>query len=759
MQIPEFLEHLRSLPGYRGQMVHVEHTLARAARLADLSRSPAAALQSALSAAGVDRLYDHQAQAIEAARRGENVIVATGTSSGKSLCYNLPVFEAILEEPLSRALYLFPTKVLAQDQLRALSTLLPAVHTARAAVYDGDTPAGARAEIRRRATILLSNPDMLHRSILPQHARWGSFFRHLRYVVLDEAHVYRGVFGSHVACLLRRLRRICALYGSAPQFLLSSATLANPCEHAERLTGLGATVIAEDGAPRGERHFVLWNPPLENAGTGHRASLNVQTADLLAEAARCALRTIAFGRTRKVAELLLIYAQDRLRKDRPELAGRLSAYRGGYLAAERREIERRLFDGELLGVASTNALELGIDVGSIDATLQAGYPGTVASTRQQAGRAGRGRRAALNILIGGEDPLDQYYMAHPRELFDHVHEAALTNPGNPYILGGHLLCAAWEAPLTEHDAALFGPAYLPTREALAAEGRLEERERRWHLTSSDPPARDVNIRGASGDSYTVVNEAEGYRVMEEVDAATAFFRVHPGAVHLHMGEPYLITDLDREARIAYARPASGDVYTQPIESNDVHIVRSLEARPVSGTRLYLGQLRVRQQVIGYRRRLQFTGETVAVEPLDLPAQEFVTEGFWFHIPEAIEAEVSALGLDLAGGLHAVEHACIAMLPLFAMCDRDDIGGLSTPSHPDTGESEVFVHDGHPGGVGIARQGYAVIEDLWRRTRDLVRDCPCAEGCPACIQSPKCGNNNSPLDKAAAVLILTRLLGE
>jgi len=458
-----------------------------------------------------------------------------------------------------------------------------------------------------------------------------------------------------------------------------------------------------------------------------------------------------------VAELLLIYAQNRLRKDRPELVDRLSAYRGGYLATERREIERRLFAGELLGVASTSALELGIDVGSIDATLQAGFPGTIASTRQQAGRAGRGLRPALNILVGGEDPLDQYYMAHPRELFDHVHEAALTNPGNPYVLGGHLLCAAWEAPLSDDDAEIFGPAYAPTRDGLAAAGRLERRAGRWYVTSPDPPARDVNIRGASGEQYAVVNEADGYRVIEDIDADTAFYRVHPGAVHLHMGEPYLITNLDREARIAYARPTSADIYTQPLETSDVHIVRSLESRPVSGTNLYLGQLRVRQQVVGYRRRLQFTGETVSVEPLDLPAQEYITEGFWFHVPDDITGPLQALEMDMAGGLHAVEHACIAMLPLFAMCDRDDIGGLSTPVHPDTGESEVFVYDGLPGGVGIARQGYAVIEDLWRRTRDLIRDCPCTEGCPACIQSPKCGNNNVPLDKAAAVHILTRLL--
>ncbi len=759
MEIPEFLEHLSSLPGYRGQMVHVERLSPREPRFGDLSTPLAPALQGVLDAAGVGRLYSHQAAAIEAARRGEHVIVATGTSSGKTLCYNIPVLEALLAEPLSRALYLFPTKVLAQDQARALNELLPAAPAARAAVFDGDTPAGSRAEIRRRATVLLSNPDMLHRTILPQHARWGEFFRHLRYVVLDEAHVYRGVFGSHVACLLRRLQRVCALHGAAPQFLLCSATLANPAQHAASLLGQRATVIGEDGAPQGERHFVLWNPPLEDAATGRRASLNVETAELLAEAARCGLRTIAFGRTRKVAELLFIYAQGKLRKDRPELAERLSAYRGGYLAAERREIERRLFAGELLGVAATSALELGIDVGTIDATLQAGFPGTLASTRQQAGRAGRGRRPALNVLLGGEDPLDQYYMTHPRELFDRVHEAALTNPQNPYILAGHLLCAAWEAPLDDADEALFGPAYPPTRDSLEAEGRLQARGDRWHLAANDPPAREVNIRGTSGDRFLVLNEADDYRVMEEIDAETAYYRVHPGAIHLHLGEPYLITALDQEARVAFARPTSGDTYTQPLEANDVHIVRSLEARQAGGITLFLGQLRVWQQVVGYRRRLQFTGETVAMEPLDLPAQEYVTEGLWFHVPPEIEAEVTSLGLDLAGGLHAVEHACIGMLPLFAMCDRDDIGGLSSPAHPDTGQAHVFIYDGHPGGVGIARQGFAVVEDLWRRTRDLVRGCPCTEGCPACVQSPKCGSNNTPLDKAAAVHILTRLLGE
>lgn len=758
MEFEAFIALLRERPDYQGQIVHVERQGAREARYADLAAPLAPALAEALEAVGVPALYTHQAAALEAAREGEHVLVTTGTSSGKSLCYNLPVLESAAEEPLTRALYLFPTKVLAQDQARALGALIGSAPTARSALYDGDTAPGARAQIRRTATIVLSNPDMLHRSILPQHARWGSFLRNLRYVVLDEAHVYRGVFGSHVACLLRRLRRVCALYGSAPQFLLASATLANPAEHARRLTGEEVAVISEDGAPQGERYQVLWNPPLEDPATGRRASLIGEAAGLLAELVRGGFRAIAFARTRKVAELLYLYAQGRLRREDPALAERLSAYRGGYLATERREIERRLFAGELLGVSATNALELGIDVGAMDATVQTGFPGTIASTRQQAGRAGRGRRPSLNVLLGGEDPLDQYYMTHPAALLHGAHEAALTNPANPHILAAHLLCAAYEAPLDATDEALFGEALAPTREALVAEGRLERRGARWHVTSDLPPARDVNIRGATGERYLVVNEDDDYRTLEEIDAETAFFRVHPGAVHLHLGEPYLVTALDREAQVAFVRRAPGDYYTQPLEVNDVHIVRSTDARPAGETDVFVGRLRVRQQVVGYRRRLQFTGETVAVEPLDLPAQEYETEGLWFHVPEAIERAVQAAGRDLAGGLHAVEHVCIGVLPLLAMCDRADIGGLSTPAHPDTGVSQVFIYDGHPGGVGIAREGWRVVEELWARARDRTRECPCEEGCPSCVQSPKCGNNNTPLDKAAAIDILTRLLG-
>ena len=758
MDVDAFIEHLRAMPDYLGQIVHVERIPPRAAVCADLECPLPPQLQGVLAAQGIERLYTHQAQAIDEARTGHHVIVATGTASGKTLCYNVPVLEALLADPLARALYLYPTKALAQDQLRALEQLAGPLRGVRVMTYDGDTPQATRARARRTASIILSNPDMLHVGILPNHQTWAPFFRHLRFVVVDEAHVYRGVFGSHLANVLRRLRRVCALYGSYPHFILSSATIGNPGDHAARLIGEAAVVVDHDGAPQGPRRFVLWNPPMLDAARGRRASVNTEATRLLVEMVSQDVRNITFTRARKVAELILRYARDALR-ERPDLAARITAYRGGYTPEERRDIERRLFAGELLAVTATNALELGIDVGELDATVLVGYPGTVASTWQQAGRAGRGRKAALNVLIGQDDPLDQYLMRHPEALFGRPHEQALVDPGNPYVLRGHLACAADELPLTATDEAFFGPAYPAAVEALEAEGTLESRGDRRYYVGEEHPARRVSIRSTSSDRYLLLDETLGSdgKVLEEVDAATAFIRIYPGAIYLHRGESYLITRLDIAQRLAFARAVDADYYTQPREVNEVHIVRSLEARPVGPTVLFCGEVRVMQQVIGYRRRRQFTEQVIDEQPLDLPPYTYETQALWFEVPEAVHREVVAAGLDFGGGLHAVEHAMIGVLPLLAMCDRGDIGGLSTPAHPDTDRPQVFVYDGYPGGVGLARRGFQAIDALWRSTLEVVSMCPCEAGCPACIQSPNCGNNNEPLDKAAAQLILTKLL--
>ncbi|MBM3187620.1 MAG: DEAD/DEAH box helicase [Chloroflexi bacterium] len=760
MNAREFINYLLASPDYAGQMVHVEHLPARAPAYQSPREPLPSALDAALAQVGIGRLYTHQAQAIDSVRDGRHTMVVTGTSSGKTLCYNLPVLEEILRQPLSRALYLFPTKALAQDQLRALTELTSSIQGTRIHVgaYDGDTPRGSRPALRRRAHIILSNPDMLHMAILPNHSSWEAFFRHLKYVVLDEAHVYRGIFGSHVACVLRRLRRICALYGASPQFILCSATIANPAEFAGWLLGDKVAVIDEDGAPRGAREFALWNPPFVDQAAGVRASVNSEATWLFVQLVTQGLRNITFTRARRVAELILLYAQDALRRQAPQLLDRISAYRGGYLPAERRAIEQRLFSGDLFGVTATNALELGIDVGHLDATVMVGYPGSIASTWQQAGRAGRGTREAVSILIGHDDPLDQFYMRHPEELFGRPHEHALMDPTNEHVLRAHLPCAAYESPLSAADATLFGDSLPGLLDELCTEGKLVKREGRWLYPSSDYPAQGINLRSSSETQYLIFDESAG-SVLEEIDAATALYRVYPGAIYLHQAVSYLITRLDLARRVAVARPVEVAYYTQARETNEVQIVHSQAVRHTQATDVFFGEVRVVEQVIGFRRKQQFTDTVLSEEPLDLPSTMFETQALWFEVPPAIVAEIVHRGLDLAGALHAVEHACIGILPLFALCDRNDIGGLSTPAHPDTDRPQVFIYDGYPGGVGIARKGFELAQELWARTLQVVAECPCEEGCPSCIHSPKCGNNNEPLDKAGAVVLLQWLLGE
>jgi len=760
MSPTEFVEHLKSKRDYRQQIVRVEHIPARAARYASLKRPLPAALQQALSKAGVDRLYVHQAQAINAIHDGQHVIVATSTASGKTLVYNVPVLESIIADARARALYLFPTKALAQDQLRSLRLLTHhALHNLGFGTYDGDTPQGTRRQLRQSASIILTNPDMLHVGLLPNHSLWANFLANLKYIVIDEAHVYRGIFGSQVACVLRRLLRLCHFYGANPQFICCSATIANPAEHAQRLTSLLAVVISEDGSPQAAREFVLWNPPFIDAARTARRSSNIEATALFVELVRHQIRNITFTKARKVAELILLYAQDILAKDAPELGPLIKSYRAGYRPELRREIEQGLFSGQLLGVTATNALELGVDVGHLDATVLVGYPGTIASTWQQAGRAGRGVREALNVLIGLDNPLDQYFMRHPEALFGRSPENALIAPDNVHILTKHLPCAAYEKPLTSEDEELFGPGFVDAMVQLERRSTLEYRNDRWFFRGIGYPAEQVSLRSISATKFAILDESQNYRLMEELEATTALLRVYPGAIYLHQGESYLITRLDLETGIAYASPVDVDYYTEPREVNSVSIVRTWQTKKMPLSRACFGELCVTQQVIGYRRLQQFTDTMLSDEPLDMPPQSFTTMGLWFDVPSDVVREVERQGLDLAGGLHAVEHAAIAILPLFAMCDRLDIAGLSTPLHPDTGCAEVFVYDALPGGVGISEKGFALLSELWKATLAAINECPCQEGCPSCIQSPKCGNNNEPLDKCAAILILQALLGE
>jgi len=754
----EFVQHLSSQRDYRQQIAHIEHIAARAARYGRLRRPLLAALQRSLQSTGLRQLYSHQAQAINAIRDGQDVIVATSSASGKTVVYNAPVLEAILDDPRACSLYLFPTKALAQDQLHSLEQLTRQMpRSVRFGTYDGDTPRAARRRLRHSASIILTNPDMLHMGILPNHSLWSKFLANLRFIVIDEAHVYRGVFGSQVACVLRRLLRLCHFYGSQPQFILCSATIANPQEHARRLANVSATVVKDDGSPQAAREFVLWNPPLLDAAGGARRSANVEATALFVEMARHGIRNITFTKARKVAELILLYAQDILSKDAPHLARLVRSYRAGYRSELRREIESKLFSGELLGVTATSALELGIDVGNLDATILVGYPGTIASTWQQAGRAGRGVREALNILIGLDNPLDQYFMRHPDALFGRSPEHALIAPDNVYLLMKHLPCAAYERPLTPEDAELFGDGFAEAMVRLERSGVLEYRNDRWFFQGIGYPAEKASLRSVSGDKFAILDESRNYQLMEELEETTALRRVYPGAVYLHQGESYLISHLDLQMGVAYASPADVDYYTEPREANEVRVLQTWQHRQLPVSRACVGQLGVTQQVVGFRRRQQFSDTILSVEPLDMPAQSYTTTGLWFEIPTEILQRVEQAGLDPAGGLHAVEHAAIGILPLFAMCDRLDIAGLSTPFHSQTNRPEVFIYDAMPGGVGIAEKGFELLLELWQATLTAIAECPCQGGCPSCIQSPQCGNNNEPLDKGAAVLMLQLLL--
>lgn len=754
MGFEDILREISEGWGEAHRVAHLEIIPARTARLTDLPSDLHPILAETLGRMGITGLYHHQARALELLSRGLHVVIATGTASGKSLCYHIPVYEELLENPSSRALYIFPTKALAQDQLRSLREL----HGGEvvSAAYDGDTPPDLRGWIRREARVVLTNPDMLHYGILPNHRLWGSFFRRLRFVVLDEAHVARGVFGSHVAQVLRRLRRVADRYGAHPQFIFASATIANPAEHAQRLSGLPVEAVKDDSSPRGRKVFALWNPPdilSREGGEIHRSS-NLETAEILARLMRLGMRTIAFCRSRKAAELVYGYVLRMLGADEKELAERISSYRGGYLPKERREIERRLFSGELLAVTTTNALELGVDIGELEVCLMNGYPGTIASTWQQAGRAGRRQGESLAVLIAADDPLDQYLVRHPEFLFGSPCEEAVIDLENPRILGAHLACAAFEFPLREEDEEYFGPGMWDLLEDLRREDRLRRKADLWYFAGMSSPAQEVNLRSASGKLISIVEKDTG-NVLGTVEEASCFFHVHPGAVYLHQGDSYLVEELDLERMVALVKSQELDFYTNPMDNTDVVVLGEEKSR-TSGRKscsLHFGEVEVSTKVYAYQKRRLLTHEVLETLGLDLPTRTLETKALWYTLPPERIVPLELDEYTLAGGLHALEHASIAMLPLFAMCDRWDIGGMSAAFHPDTGCATVFIYDAYPGGVGIAARGYQLASRHLKATREMVERCPCTEGCPSCIQSPKCGSGNEPLHKQAAVRLL------
>jgi DEAD/DEAH box helicase domain-containing protein len=718
----------------------------RASQVA-MPRSLDRGLVEALHRVGVERLYSHQREALRKAA-SSNLAITSGTASGKSLAFNLPVLDGIAGDEKRRALYLYPTKALAQDQARKLAALRPP--RLREAIYDGDTPREERPAIRRRSNLVLTNPDMLHVGVLPNHKSWGDFLANLGWVVVDEAHTYRGVFGSHVANVLRRLRRLARAYGSEPRFLLASATIANPVELAERLVGEPFELLDDDGAPRAGREIAIWNPPLLDEASGARRSALSEAAELLAELVAQGVRTICFLKSRRGIELIQRFAGDVLRaRGKPELAERIAPYRGGYTPQQRREIEARLSSGELLAVVATDALELGIDVGELDAAICVTFPGTVASLRQMWGRAGR-RRRGLAVYVAGQDALDQFFCRHPDEFLGRPVEAAILDHESEQIASRHLLAAAYERPLTAEDEEVFGAGWRERAERLASAGELRRAGGKLLPRGSEFVAAKIPLRSASADSVAVIERDSG-EMLGLVEAERAFTTIHPGAIYLHLGRSYEVERLDVEGRRAIVARFDGDWYTRPKKETEIYIESERERRTTSGVELHFGEVSVSEQVIAFQRVSISEQEPIDIVALELPEQHFITQALWYVLPEGLSGSLPPDAL--LGALHATEHGQIAVLPLIAMCDRWDIGGLSTNVHFQTGRATIFVYDGHPGGVGIALRGYERFERLLGDAARLIDECPCESGCPSCVQSPKCGNLNEPLHKGGALELM------
>jgi DEAD/DEAH box helicase domain-containing protein len=737
-----------------GRLVAESAEPASMAKLEELPGSLHPELAAALATNGIDSLYSHQAAAYETAKRSD-LNLTSGTASGKSLSFNLPVLDGIAHEPKRRAIYLYPTKALAQDQARKLGELRPP--GLREAIYDGDTPREERPAIRRRANLVLTNPDMLNVGVLPHHKRWGDFISNLGWVVVDEAHTYRGVFGSHVANVLRRLRRIARLYNADPRFVLASATIANPDELAQRLTGLDFALLDDDGAPRAGREIAMWNPPVIEQHTQTRRSAVSEAADLLCELVQRGVRTICFMRSRRGIELINRFASMRLAEEgHGDLAERIAPYRAGYTPQQRREIESQLASGEMLAVAATNALELGIDVGELDAAICVNFPGTVASLRQMWGRAGR-RRRGLAVYVAGEDALDQFFCRHPDEFLARPVEAAILDHRSEQIQMQHLVAAAYEAPLGPDDDEILGDGWREGAERLVTMGELRRARGDRYLTrSGDFVAGRISLRSSSADSIAVVDSSSG-EMLGHVEAQRAFSTIHPGAVYLHLGRSYEVAELDLRSRRAMVKLFEGDYYTQVKKETEVYVEEVRTTRQALGVELSFGAVSVSEQVIAYQRKRLGDNKVLDIVSLDLPEQDFVTQALWYVIGERMAAALPSE--VLLGALHASEHGQIAVLPLIAMCDRWDIGGLSTNIHHQTGQPTIFIYDGHPGGVGITQRGFEVFERLVGDADRLIRECPCDDGCPSCVQSPKCGNLNEHLHKGGALELMGRMLAE
>lgn len=763
MSLDDYILSLKNYKGFAGDIVCHRTIAPRLPIFADPGLKLTHDLGPLLAALGIPQLYIHQKRAIALIKKGVNTVIATPTASGKSLIYNLPVVDELLENSKSRALYLFPLKALARDQLDTVQHLLDLAGSPKikagmrpgiksgikspkltAAVYDGDITAHHKAKIRRCPPhILLSNPEMLHLAMLAHHHLWEDYFSNLKYVVIDEVHTYRGVMGSNMAWVFRRLLRICRRYGSEPVFIFCSATIANPASLAQKLTGLAVKVVDEPGAPSGQKE-VLMMRGLEGAA---------QTAiALIHSAVARQLRTIIYTQSRKITELIAIWASRRAKG----FADKICAYRAGFLPEERRIIEKKLASGELLAVVSTSALELGIDIGDLDLCVLVGYPGTIMSTWQRAGRVGRNGKASAMILIAHEDALDQYFINHPDAFFNMPPEKAIINPDNPIILKQHLVCAAAELSLKQGEPFLKDAQIQKAITDLEYQGKLlRSREGGIWYSARKSPHREVSLRG-TGNTIPIFLE-DTQQNIGNIDKHRSYFETHEGAVYLHGGKSYAITVFDHEKGVVEARQRDLPYYTRARSSKSTTIIQQLDSCIVQGTRVGYGLLRITEQVIGYERKLTATQKSIGIVPLELPKLEFETQGIWIEISDEVRDKIESDRLHFMGGIHAIEHAAIGIMPLLVMTDRNDLGGISTPFHPQIGKAAVFIYDGIPGGLGLSKQAFDKAKDLLEQTLAVIVSCPCETGCPACVHSPKCGSGNRPIDKFSAKSILEMIL--
>jgi len=753
----------RLAAGRQDRLVHTQELPERAATHASWPEWVADDVVAAYRSRGVHEPWAHQRAAADAAWSGSNVVLSTGTASGKSMAFGMLGLTQILEgtrAPNGRGsvvLYLSPTKALAHDQLRALDDLhLPWL---RAAAYDGDTPSEERAWIRQHANYVVSNPDLLHHSLLPGHEVWASFLRRLSLIVVDEAHAYRGVTGAHVSAVLRRLRRMCSHYGADPTLFVASATMADPDVAAERLIGAPAVAVTDDSSPRAGLTVAFWEPPELEAAPGSppagRRSALSECASLLADCVVEGRQTLAFVRSRRGAEAVASITRESLDTVDPDLAHTVAAYRGGYLPEERRALEKDLRDGTIRALATTNALEMGIDISGLDVVLVGGWPGTRASLWQQFGRAGRAGAPALGVFVARDDPLDSFLVHHPEAVLDKPVEAAIFDPFNTHVLAPHLCAAAAEKPLVDTDVVWFGSQMLPLLDALEHQGWLRKRPRGWFWTRPERATDLTDLRGSGGAPVRVVEEGTG-RVLGTVDRASAPATVHVGAVYIHQGATHLVTDLDLDDGVAVVVEQPLDYTTLARSVSDIRIVETLDSS--SDGVLHRGVVDVSSQVVSFQRRRP-NGQSLGEQALDMPVQELRTHAVWWTLPTPAVVDAGIDERDIPGAAHAAEHASIGLLPLFATCDRWDLGGVSTAHHPDTGQPTVFVYDGYPGGAGFADHGFSVAADWLSATRLAISECACTTGCPACVQSPKCGNGNNPLEKSSAVQLLDLLLAQ